>query len=98
MSTHITILLLLLLSFHNCSSFSINDSNQNEKNKKIIELKFENDVVWIVQLSDLHFSVHHPDRASDFMKFVSSTLSVINPSLVIITGDLTGIVFSFFLC
>ncbi|KAL5836655.1 hypothetical protein ACOSQ3_013824 [Xanthoceras sorbifolium] len=46
-------------------------------------------VVWVVQLSDLHFSVHHPDRASDFKKLVGPALSMINPSLVLITGDLT---------
>lgn len=46
-------------------------------------------LVWVVQLSDLHFSVHHPDRAADFTKLVAPALSMINPSLVIITGDLT---------
>lgn len=46
-------------------------------------------VVWVVQLSDLHFSVHHPDRARDFARYVAPALSLINPSLVLITGDLT---------
>ncbi|TKY65327.1 putative metallophosphoesterase [Spatholobus suberectus] len=46
-------------------------------------------VVWAVQLSDLHFSVHHPNRALDFAKHVGPALSVINPALVLITGDLT---------
>ncbi|KAG4922541.1 hypothetical protein JHK82_051514 [Glycine max] len=46
-------------------------------------------VVWVVQLSDLHFSVHHPNRALDFANLVGPALSVINPSLVLITGDLT---------
>ncbi|KAK4835966.1 hypothetical protein QYF36_016910 [Acer negundo] len=46
-------------------------------------------VVWVVQLSDLHFSVHHPDRALDFKRLVGPALSMINPSLVLITGDLT---------
>ncbi|KAK7394637.1 hypothetical protein VNO78_15170 [Psophocarpus tetragonolobus] len=46
-------------------------------------------VVWVVQLSDLHFSVHHPNRALDFAKLVAPALSIINPSLVLITGDLT---------
>ncbi|KAL7228108.1 hypothetical protein ACSBR2_006935 [Camellia fascicularis] len=47
------------------------------------------DVVWVVQLSDLHFSLHHPDRARDFKDSVGPSLSMINPSLVLITGDLT---------
>lgn len=84
------ILFSLLCHNCNCSSNIINSSN--EKNREIIEIKGENDVVWIVQLSDLHFSVHYPERAFEFQKFVSSTLSMISPSLVLITGDLTGII------
>ncbi|KAL8213993.1 hypothetical protein R6Q57_003442 [Mikania cordata] len=80
MDINIMMLLFLFLMCTNCTGIS---------NKEIIQVQGENDVVWIVQLSDLHFSVHHPDRASDFQKFVSSALSIINPSLVFITGDLT---------
>uniref|UniRef100_A0A2P2J708 Uncharacterized protein n=1 Tax=Rhizophora mucronata TaxID=61149 RepID=A0A2P2J708_RHIMU len=46
-------------------------------------------VIWLVQLSDLHFSVHHPDRAFHFNSTIPAALSLINPSLVLITGDLT---------
>ncbi|KAJ6902419.1 hypothetical protein NC651_020028 [Populus alba x Populus x berolinensis] len=46
-------------------------------------------IIWIVQLSDLHFSVHHPERALDFKRIVGPALKMINPSLVLITGDLT---------
>lgn len=46
-------------------------------------------VVWVVQLSDLHFSVFHPERSQDFSRLVGPALSVIEPSLVLITGDLT---------
>ncbi|CAM8945869.1 unnamed protein product [Rhodiola kirilowii] len=46
-------------------------------------------VVWVVQLSDLHFSVHHPKRALDFKNLVGPMLKMINPSLVLLTGDLT---------
>ncbi|XP_024968920.1 putative metallophosphoesterase At3g03305 [Cynara cardunculus var. scolymus] len=81
MRINTTMLLILLFLCHNYSS--------SGKNREILEIKGDNDVVWIVQLSDLHFSVHHPERASDFQKFVGSTLSLINPSLVLITGDLT---------
>ncbi|XP_028551476.1 putative metallophosphoesterase At3g03305 [Dendrobium catenatum] len=49
-----------------------------------------NDVVWVVQLSDLHFSVFHPERALDFKRLIGPALSMINPSLVLITGDLTA--------
>ena len=61
------------------------------QNPTLIDVKGGPDsVLWVVQLSDLHFSVHHPDRAIDFKKFVGPALSMINPSLVLITGDLTG--------
>ncbi|KAK6928988.1 Calcineurin-like phosphoesterase domain, ApaH type [Dillenia turbinata] len=58
--------------------------------RKVMELRGSpQSVIWVVQLSDLHFSVHHPDRALDFRTIVGPTLSMINPSLVLITGDLT---------
>lgn len=47
-------------------------------------------VVWVAQLSDLHFSVHHPERAYDFRRYVGPALAMVNPDLVLITGDLTG--------
>ncbi|CAO2196633.1 unnamed protein product [Urochloa humidicola] len=46
-------------------------------------------VVWVAQLSDLHFSVHHPERAYDFRRYVGPALAMVNPDLVLITGDLT---------
>ncbi|XP_057471935.1 putative metallophosphoesterase At3g03305 [Actinidia eriantha] len=66
-------------------------SRSNPQNQReIIDVKGgPEDVLWLVQLSDLHFSVHHPDRARDFKNFVGPSLSMINPSLVLITGDLT---------
>lgn len=81
------------------------DENKNNNVKEeiddageIIEVKSgPSDVVWVVQLSDLHFSVHHPERAHDFKAIVGPTLSMINPSLVFVTGDLTGILSAFFL-
>ncbi|KAL9402278.1 hypothetical protein Peur_006127 [Populus x canadensis] len=57
---------------------------------RVIEVKGgPESIIWIVQLSDLHFSVHHPERALDFKRIVAPALKMINPSLVLITGDLT---------
>ncbi|KAK4743769.1 hypothetical protein SAY87_010081 [Trapa incisa] len=58
-----------------------------EEQKRVIEL--EGPVAWAVQLSDLHFSVHHPSRALDFRRLVGPALSSIRPALVLLTGDLT---------
>ncbi|PWA72676.1 Metallophosphoesterase domain-containing protein [Artemisia annua] len=88
--TFISILLLLVL-FHTYRCEKV-------KNSEVIELKSENDdedVVWIVQLSDLHFSVHYPQRAVEFRNFVAETLAMIKPALVLITGDLTGMEYYF---
>ncbi|XP_031105052.1 putative metallophosphoesterase At3g03305 isoform X1 [Ipomoea triloba] len=65
-------------------------TNNNSGNGAVIELQGgPEDVAWIVQLSDLHFSAHHPERAVDFKDIVGPTLAMVNPSLVFITGDLT---------
>ncbi|XP_031477730.1 putative metallophosphoesterase At3g03305 [Nymphaea colorata] len=58
--------------------------------RSVVEVRGDpSGVVWVVQLSDLHFSVHHPERAADFSRIVGPALASINPSLVLITGDLT---------
>lgn len=46
-------------------------------------------VVWAVQLSDIHVSSYHADRALSLQTLVGPLLALINPSLVLITGDLT---------
>ncbi|KAL3653961.1 hypothetical protein CASFOL_003642 [Castilleja foliolosa] len=68
-----------------------NSESGNSKKREVIELEGggPDDLVWVVQLSDLHFSVHHPERARDFREIVGPTLSFIKPSLVLLTGDLT---------
>ncbi|CAI8613306.1 unnamed protein product [Vicia faba] len=70
--------IILAYGIYCCSGETVIESTQQSDS-----------VVWIVQLSDLHFSVHHPNRAQDFTKLVGPALSLINPSLVLITGDLT---------
>ncbi|KAL6840328.1 hypothetical protein ACP4OV_030138 [Aristida adscensionis] len=58
--------------------------------REVVEVSGAPDgVVWVVQLSDLHFSVHHPERAYDFRRYVGPALAMVNPALVLITGDLT---------
>lgn len=69
--------------------FAIRISSGN--NRTVIEVNgTPDDLVWVVQLSDLHLSVHQPQRARDFADIVGPALSFIRPSLVLLTGDLTG--------
>ncbi|GFZ11357.1 Calcineurin-like metallo-phosphoesterase superfamily protein [Actinidia rufa] len=84
------VLLVLSLCFLSTSTLSypateeIPKSNLLNENE-IIEVKGgPEDVVWLVQLSDLHFSVHHPERTRHFKDIVGPSLSMINPSLVLI--------------
>jgi hypothetical protein len=59
--------------------------------RRVVEVEGEpRSVVWAVQLSDLHLSAFHPERAADFRRHVGGALAMVNPSLVLITGDLTG--------
>lgn len=46
-------------------------------------------LVWVVQLSDLHISSYHADRAQSLETFLGPLLALIKPALVLITGDLT---------
>lgn len=101
------ILLFLLLCVTTPAFTTQNEQHQQQEEEipdgrsRVIDVKGgPESVIWVVQLSDLHFSVHHPDRASDFRSIVGPTLSMVNPSLVFITGDLTGLLSSciFSLC
>ncbi|KAL0290677.1 UNVERIFIED_CONTAM: putative metallophosphoesterase [Sesamum calycinum] len=92
----ITILLLLLIAIPfppSSSSSSATSSSGNSSKRELIEVGGgPDDLVWVVQLSDLHFSVHHPERAREFQEIVGFALSFIKPSLVLLTGDLTGFI------
>ncbi|GLT66751.1 hypothetical protein SLA2020_391000 [Shorea laevis] len=90
-----SILILIVLYLAASISYAQQDhesssSSETKSQRRVIDVKGgPESVVWVVQLSDLHFSVHHPDRAVDFRDLVGPALSIINPSLVLITGDLT---------
>ncbi|KAE9448067.1 hypothetical protein C3L33_20037, partial [Rhododendron williamsianum] len=85
-----TLLIVLLLLLHHILNPTSIEEEDHQNGRQVIDVKGgPEDVVWVVQLSDLHFSVHNPERARDFKDLVGPSLSFINPSLVLITGDLT---------
>eukprot|EP01103_Thecamoeba_quadrilineata_P019758 TRINITY_DN8155_c0_g1_i1.p1 TRINITY_DN8155_c0_g1~~TRINITY_DN8155_c0_g1_i1.p1 ORF type:complete len:738 (+),score=80.63 TRINITY_DN8155_c0_g1_i1:30-2243(+) len=48
-----------------------------------------NNIFWFIQITDLHLNHLKPHRTDQFVKFCFETLKTINPSLVLVTGDLT---------
>lgn len=52
--------------------------------------RFNGDVAWVVQVSDLHLSAYHPERGADLLRLLAPALRVIRPSLLLVTGDITG--------
>uniref|UniRef100_A0A1D1YMW8 Putative metallophosphoesterase At3g03305 n=1 Tax=Anthurium amnicola TaxID=1678845 RepID=A0A1D1YMW8_9ARAE len=84
------VLLSLLFLSAACATASSDSQPDHGRRRSIIDVEGGPDsVVWVVQLSDLHFSVFHPERALDFSSLVGPALAMIKPSLVLITGDLT---------
>lgn len=49
----------------------------------------DGEVAWVVQVSDLHISAYHPERAHDLVRLLAPALRVIRPALLLITGDIT---------
>ena len=47
-------------------------------------------LIWWVQLSDVHVSVFNPSRVQGFEDFFIPAMQLIRPSVILITGDLTG--------
>ena len=50
----------------------------------------EQDLIWFIQITDLHISKYvYPDIEDDLREFFSTTLDTIKPKVVIASGDLT---------
>uniref|UniRef100_A0A0D9VS51 Uncharacterized protein n=1 Tax=Leersia perrieri TaxID=77586 RepID=A0A0D9VS51_9ORYZ len=49
----------------------------------------DGDVAWVVQVSDLHISAYHPERANDLANLLGTALLAIRPHLLLVTGDIT---------
>ena len=47
-------------------------------------------LIWWVQVSDVHVSVFNPSRIRDLEDFFIPAMQLIQPSAILITGDLTG--------
>ena len=74
----------------NSNVSSRNNYSQHETDvANFFDNRTEN-LVWFVQVSDLHFSKYHDSkRSDDFLKFCQYSNQILKPEAVIITGDLT---------
>lgn len=52
-------------------------------------------VVWVVQVSDIHISKWKPERGRALRSALGHALKLIKPAIVLITGDLTGMLLFF---
>ncbi|CAM1297477.1 SLC24A4 (predicted) [Pycnogonum litorale] len=84
------IILCNIIAFYDVESLSFNDSVIRNAAGPPFPSDNLNHLFWFVQISDLHISVFYdPGRKSDFEEFCKTTLNVINPKVVLLTGDLT---------
>uniref|UniRef100_A0A2C9M5R7 Uncharacterized protein n=1 Tax=Biomphalaria glabrata TaxID=6526 RepID=A0A2C9M5R7_BIOGL len=86
MSSLLSILDLDLVVLDTEDSFQL---ERRTKRTQVIGGEMRN-VFWIVQISDIHISKFRDlSRGPDLQRFCEEYLTVINPSVVLVTGDLT---------
>lgn len=90
MARHAPRLLCFLWAVLLASSCSSSLHSVSDDGREVIRVeRGPEGMVWVVQLTDLHISSYHPDRAASLRRLMGPLLALINPSLVLITGDLT---------
>ncbi|XP_031497060.1 putative metallophosphoesterase At3g03305 [Nymphaea colorata] len=87
------LLLYLFLSISHADSLPREEGGEDDDSSVSREVFFldggPSDVTWVVQITDLHLSSYHPDRADDLKRLLAPALRIVRPSLLLITGDLT---------
>lgn len=91
MASHLRspLVLLLLLALHRlCAPWLVVADDGASVARSAFSM--DGDVAWVVQVSDLHISAYHPDRADDLASILGPALRAIRPHLLLVTGDITG--------
>ncbi|XP_062216149.1 putative metallophosphoesterase At3g03305 isoform X2 [Phragmites australis] len=81
------LLFLLLLVLRPCASWqaAVDDASVSRS-----AFPMDGNVAWVVQVSNLHISAYHPERAADLARILGASLRAIRPHLLLVTGDITG--------
>lgn len=90
-----TILLNLFVSALTKNEFDSNPANGVEETRVVKVDGGPPGVVWVVQVSDIHISRLVPERGRALRRALGHALQLIKPAIVLISGDLTGVLFSF---
>ncbi|XP_028553541.1 putative metallophosphoesterase At3g03305 isoform X2 [Dendrobium catenatum] len=70
----------------------LSSADETENAAELVSREFfpmDGDLAWVVQVSDLHLSAYHPERAEELAGLLGSAIRVIRPDLLLVTGDIT---------
>lgn len=89
-TSFVTILLGIILHAISIDELKFNDPPATHYDPNVIIGKQFNDLVWFLQVTDLHLSNRgHFERVEDFNEFAKSYVDIIKPDVVLVTGDIT---------
>lgn len=89
-TSFVTILLGIILHAISVDELKFSDPPATHYNPNVIIGKQFNDLVWFLQVTDLHLSNRgHFGRERDFNEFAKSYVDIIKPDVVLVTGDIT---------
>lgn len=92
----ILIFSIFIANILNLISTEINDQQESSELSSLMKLRekkisdSKNHLMWFVQVSDLHISKFQDSgRATELLELCDFTLKHINPSVILVTGDIT---------
>ncbi|KAJ4820055.1 Transmembrane protein 62 [Rhynchospora pubera] len=80
---------VLFLTFALSSPFLLKPGEAEHATVSRETFHLDDDVAWVLQVSDLHISRYYPHRSADLATLLASAVGVIRPALLLITGDIT---------
>lgn len=79
---------LIFSAIHIDQSLFIKPQERKFDESIIVDNKI-GDLIWFIQISDIHINIESPDRERDFNDFANTYIDYIKPHAVLVTGDIT---------